>query len=79
MKFEEQNAISVNVFSYDYPERVVNGKTMSAKIPSVYPVYISKHSYESIVDLLLIFEECVDGRKKYHYTFIKDLNRASVF
>jgi len=69
MKFEEQNAISINVFSY--------------KDKEIYPVYISKCNYTRIVDLFLIYKDCDDGSTsglrpravKYHYALIKDLNR----
>jgi hypothetical protein len=56
-RFERQNAtICVNVFGYD-------GK-------SVYPLRISKHEHENIVDLLLISDD-----EKSHYCLIKSLSR----
>ena len=47
--------MQVNVFSYEN---------------KVYPLYISKNSYNETLNLLLITE-----KDKSHYVFIKDFNR----
>ena len=54
-KIEDRFQMQVNVFGYEN---------------KVYPLYISKKSYNETLNLLLITE-----KGKSHYVFIKDLNR----
>ena len=54
-KIEDRFQMQVNVFSYEN---------------KVYPLYISKKSYDQTLNLLLITE-----KDKSHYVFIKDFNR----
>ena len=54
-KIEDRFQIQVNVFGYEN---------------KVYPLYISKKSYNQTLNLLLITE-----KGKSHYVFIKDFNR----
>ena len=54
-KIEDRFQIQVNVFGYEN---------------KVYPLYISKKSYNQTLNLLLIIE-----KDKSHYVFIKDFNR----
>ena len=54
-KFEDRFQMQVNVFGYGN---------------KVYPLYISKKSYDQTLNLLLITE-----KDKSHYAFIKDFNR----
>ena len=54
-KIEDRFQMQVNVFSYEN---------------KVYLLYISKTSYDQMLNLLLITE-----KDKFHYVFIKDFNR----
>ena len=54
-KIEGRFQMQVNVFVYEN---------------KVYPLYISKKSYDQMLNLLLITE-----KDKSHYVFIKDFNR----
>ena len=54
-KIEDRFQMQVNVFGYEN---------------KVYPLYISKKSYDQTRNLLLITE-----KNKSHYVFIKDFNR----
>ena len=54
-KMEDRFQMQVNVFGYEY---------------NVYPLYISKRSYNQTLNLLLITE-----KDKLHNAFIKDFNR----
>ena len=54
-KIEDRFQMQVNVFGYEN---------------KVYPLYISKKSYDQMLNLLLITEQ-----GKSHYVFIKDFNR----
>ena len=54
-KIEVRFQMQVNVFGYEN---------------KVYPLCISKKSYDQTLNLLLITEE-----DKFHYVFIKDFNR----
>ena len=54
-KIEDRFQMEVNVFGYEN---------------KVYPLYISKKSYNQMLNLLLITE-----KDKSHYIFIKDFNR----
>ncbi len=65
-KFEELNGISINVFGYNY----------ASNQESFYPLYLSKYSYEKVIELLYLEEETVDENheKKYHYVLIKNFN-----
>ena len=54
-KIEDRFQMQVNVFGYEN---------------KVYPLYISKKSYNQTLNLLLITE-----KDKSHYVFIKDFNR----
>ena len=54
-KIEDRFQMQVNVFGYEN---------------KVYPLYISKKSYDQTLNLLLITE-----KGKSHYVFIKDFNR----
>ena len=54
-KIEDRFQMQVNVFGYEN---------------KVYPLYISKKSYDQTRNLLLITE-----KDKSHYVFIKDFNR----
>ena len=54
-KIEDRFQMQVNVFGYEN---------------KVYPLYISKKSYNETLNLLLITE-----KGKSHYVFIKDFNR----
>ena len=54
-KIEDRFQIQVNVFGYEN---------------KVYPLYISKKSYDQILNLLLITE-----KDTFHYVFIKNFNR----
>ena len=54
-KIEDRFQMQVNVFGYEN---------------KVYPLYISKKSYDQTLNLLLITEKV-----KSHYVFIKDCNR----
>ena len=53
-KIEDRFQMQVNVFGYEN---------------KVYPLYISKKSYNETLNLLLIIE-----KDKSHYVFIKDFN-----
>ena len=55
-KVERQNEIRVNVFGYE------------SKQP--FPIYLSKESYEKVMNLLLITKD-----DKRHYVLIKDFNK----
>ena len=55
-KIEDQNNISINVIGYENKNR--------------FPLYVSQKVTETILDLLLIWEE-----EKQHYVWIKDFNR----
>ena len=55
-KIEDRFQMQVNVFGYEN---------------KVYPLYISKKSYNQTLNLLLITE-----KDKSHYVFIKDFNRV---
>ena len=52
---EDKNSICVNVFSYEN---------------TVYPVYVSKKSFDDFLNMLMIHEG-----DKSHYVYIKDFNR----
>ena len=54
-KTEVQNNISINVFCYENE--------------LVYPFFISKQTFEDLIDLLLLIES-----NKSHYVYIKDFN-----
>ena len=54
-KTEVQNNICTNVFGY--------------KCELVYPIFISKETFQDSMDLLLLYE---DG--KSHYVYVKDFN-----
>ena len=54
-KTQDRFQMQVNVFGYEN---------------KVYPLYISKISYNQMLNLLLITE-----KDKFHYVFIKDFNR----
>ena len=54
-KIEDRFQMQINVFGYEN---------------KVYPLYISKKSYDQTLNLLLITE-----KDKSHYVFIKDFNR----
>ena len=54
-KTEDRFQMQVNVFGYEN---------------KVYPLYISKKSYDQTFNLLLI-----TGKEKSHYVFIKDFNK----
>ena len=54
-KIEVQNNIGINVFSYENE--------------LVYPIFISKQTFEDSIDLLLLIEN-----NKSHYVYIKDFN-----
>ena len=56
-KIEGRFQIQVNVFGYEN---------------KVYPLYISKKSYDQILNLLLITK-----KGKFHYVFIKDFKMFS--
>ena len=55
-KIEDRFEMQVNIFGYEN---------------KVYPLYISKKSYDQTLNLLLITEKC-----KSHYVFIKGFNRS---
>ena len=54
-KIEAQNNICINVFGYENE--------------LVYPIFISKQTFEDSIDLLLLIED-----DKSHYVYIKDFN-----
>ena len=54
-KIEDRFQMQVNVFGYGN---------------KVYPLYISKNSYDQALNLLLIIE-----KDKSHYVFVEDFNR----
>ena len=54
-KIEVQNNICINVFGYENE--------------LVYPIFISKQTFEDSIDLLLLIED-----DKSHYVYIKDFN-----
>ena len=54
-KIEVQNNICINVFCYENK--------------LVYPIFISKQTFEDLIDLLLLIEN-----DKSHYVYIKDFN-----
>ena len=54
-KAEDRFQLQVDVFGYEN---------------KVYPLYISKKSYDKTLNLLLVIE-----KDKSHYVFIKDFNR----
>ena len=56
-KFEKNNSINLNVFGYDNQEKV-------------FPLFVSKETYEKFVDLLIISDE-----SKSHYCWIKNFNK----
>ena len=55
-KIEEQNSININVFGYE--------------IEQFYPIHVSKHENEKVLNLLLITQG-----ERQHYVFIKDFNK----
>ena len=60
-KIEEQNQIRINIFEYK-----------EGKKHDIVPIYHSKSEYENCMNLLVISNET---KKKYHYVYIKCLNR----
>ena len=54
-KIEDRFQMQVNVFGY---------------VNKIYPLYISKKSYDQTINLLLISE-----KGKSHYIFVKDFNK----
>ena len=54
-KIEAQNNICINVFGYENE--------------LVYPIFISKQTFEDSIDLLLFIED-----DKSYYVYIKDFN-----
>ena len=54
-KIEAQNNICINVFGYENE--------------LVYPIFISKQTFEDSIDLLLLIKN-----NKSHYVYIKDFN-----
>ena len=54
-KIEDRFQMQVNVFGY---------------VNKIYPLYISKKSYDQTINLLLI-----SGKGKSHYVFVKDFNK----
>lgn len=54
-KIEEQNSIDINVFGYEDTQ--------------FYPIYISEHNNEDVLNLLLIAKD-----EKKHYVLIKDFD-----
>ena len=54
-KIEVQNKICINVFGYENK--------------LVYPICISKQTFEDSIDLLLLTDD-----DKWHYVYIKDFN-----
>ena len=55
-KIEEQNSININVFGYENEQ--------------FYPIHVSKHKNEKVLNLLLITQG-----EKQHYVLIKDFNK----
>ena len=61
-KIEEQNQIRINIFEYK-----------EGKKNDIAPIYHSKRmEFENCMNLLVI---CDQSKKKYHYVYIKNLNR----
>ncbi|KAI8744649.1 hypothetical protein BgiMline_008451 [Biomphalaria glabrata] len=64
-RFEQQNDISVNVFSY------IKAKTaFGRQFYETSPVHLSQLNNKRPIDLLYVYEE-----KKFHYCWIKDLSK----
>ena len=62
-RIEKQNNININLFGYDTVKK------------SIYPIEISKESYDDHLDLLYIEGKNNLGEETTHYIYIKDFNR----
>ena len=62
-RIEKQNKININLFGYDTVKK------------SIYPIEISKESYDDHLDLLYIEGKNELGEETTHYVYIKDFNR----
>ena len=69
-KFETQNNLSINVFSWDESVPIISSDTEAFKHPSVNLIYRSKKACTESINLMLLYE-----KDKYHYTAITDLDR----
>ena len=62
-RIEKQNKININLFGYDTVKK------------SIYPIEISKESYDDHLDLLYIEGKNNLGEETTHYIYMKDFNR----
>ena len=62
-RIEKQNKININVFGYDTEKK------------SVFPIEISKESYDDHLEVLYIEGKNELGEETTHYVYIKDFNR----
>lgn len=78
-KFETNNNIGINLYSYDIKTEYKDKKKITSYI--TYPVRCTKKKYDKIIDLYLIYDgkgKIENGKivdLKYHYCWVKNLDR----